>query len=93
MADIRDTDTTISNIEDYVGGNIEGIDRIDRMAFTAFLRAELEQLIKKEQRDMLKMILQSAHDQEEASGRRWSRGTFIKAMTELIDDLEQEMEQ
>lgn len=39
--------------------------------------------------ETLKMILQSAEDQEKASGRRWSRGTFILAMMELIDDLEQ----
>jgi len=39
------TDTTLDNqideIEDYVGGNIEGVDVIDRMAFTVFLRKTL----------------------------------------------------
>lgn len=36
-------DDVIFNIEDYVGGNIEGNQvGIDRMAFTVFLRSQLE---------------------------------------------------
>jgi len=38
-------DDVIFNIEDYVGGNIEGIDKIDRMGFTVFLRRQLEAVI------------------------------------------------
>ena len=34
-------DEAIFDIEDYVGGNIEGIDKVDRMAFTVFLRKTL----------------------------------------------------
>lgn len=33
----------ILEIEDYVGGNIEGIEEPDRMSFTRFLRSILEQ--------------------------------------------------
>lgn len=36
------TDNVIFNIEDYVGGNIEGIDQVDHMGFTVFLRQQLE---------------------------------------------------
>ena len=36
------TDNVIFNIEDYVGGNIEGVEQIDRMGFTVFLRNQLE---------------------------------------------------
>lgn len=56
-------------------------------------KARIKQEVVKAQIANLKMILQSAEDQEKASGRRWSRGTFILAMTELIDDLEQELEE
>lgn len=31
----------IGRIEDYVAGNIEGVEDVDRMAFTAFLREAL----------------------------------------------------
>lgn len=50
----------------------------------------LEQLIRGKQIEILQMVLDSAHDQEEASERRWSRGTFIKAIEETIDDIKNE---
>lgn len=53
-------------------------------------KADIEAYATNKTVETLKMILQSAEDQEKASGRRWSRGTFILAITELIDDLEQE---
>ena len=31
----------VDDIEDYIGGSVEGIDIIDRMALTVFLRAAL----------------------------------------------------
>ena len=36
----------IDEIEDYVGGNIEGVKKIDRMSFTRFLRSKLEKAYK-----------------------------------------------
>lgn len=41
-------DDAIFDIEDYVGGNIEGITKIDRMGFTVFLRKQLTALISSE---------------------------------------------
>ena len=38
-------DDVIFDIEDYVGGNIEGIEKIDRMGFTVFLRRQLKALV------------------------------------------------
>jgi len=37
-------DDQIFAIEDYVGGNIEGISRVDRMEFTVFLRRTLNEV-------------------------------------------------
>lgn len=31
----------LADIEDYIGGNVECVDTIDRMALTVFLRAKL----------------------------------------------------
>ena len=43
----KEKTTSVSNlidkIEDYVGGNIEGNEEIDRMGFTRFLRGVLSQ--------------------------------------------------
>lgn len=39
MADVQ---RTINAIEDYIGGNVEGIETVDRMGLTVFLRSELE---------------------------------------------------
>lgn len=38
-------DDAIFDIEDYVGGNIEGRDKVDSMGFTVFLRKTLESLV------------------------------------------------
>ena len=38
-------DDYIFRIEDYVGGNIEGVETIDRMGFTVFLRRILEEVL------------------------------------------------
>lgn len=38
-------DDVIFDIEDYVGGNIEGIEHVDHMGFTVFLRRKLEDLV------------------------------------------------
>lgn len=42
--DLRTIDDVIFEIEDYVGGNIEGQETVDRMGFTVFLRRQLEKL-------------------------------------------------
>lgn len=44
-------DGMIFDIEDYVGGNIEGVANVDRMAFTAFLRKNLTALIDSAKRE------------------------------------------
>jgi len=33
----------IDEIEDYIGGNVEGVETIDRMGLTVFLRAKLNE--------------------------------------------------
>lgn len=47
-------DGMIFDIEDYVGGNIEGVENVDRMAFTAFLRKNLTALIDSAKREAYK---------------------------------------
>lgn len=45
MKGVISMDSTIFEIEDYIGGNIEGQETIDRMALTVFLRRQLESLL------------------------------------------------
>lgn len=42
----------IDEIEDYIGGNVEGVETIDRMALTVFLRARLQAACATGQREM-----------------------------------------
>lgn len=39
----KDIDSFIFDIEDYIGGNIEGVESVDRMGLTVFLRNKLEE--------------------------------------------------
>ena len=38
-------DEYIAEIEDYIGGNVEDQETVDRMALTVFLRGQLTQLL------------------------------------------------
>lgn len=59
-------DDVIFNIEDYIGGNIEGVERVDRMGLTVFLRRQLE--------DFRTQALTSLKTEMEKKNQKVSRG-------------------
>lgn len=76
--DIR-IDDIILNIEDYVIGNIDGVDNVDYMAFTAFLREQLGYLsdhITKARINELERLGVDSMDNEDINSKafnRWSQ--------------------
>lgn len=58
MSDTRDItiDDLIFEVEDYIGGNIEGVKRIDRMGLTVFLRRMFETALEAERKRIKKAL-------------------------------------
>lgn len=81
-------DNTISNIEDYIGGNIEGVEPVDRMGLTVFLRNELESLITAHTNAEIAKVLDRAkqrfHEPIEHDGSYISISVIDKTFDELI---------
>lgn len=42
--DRYDRERVLFEIEDYIGGNVEGVEPVDRMALTVFLRSKLDKV-------------------------------------------------
>ena len=53
----KSIDDRILEIEDYIGGNVEGVENIDRMSLTVFLRRQLTQAQNEARIDELEKIM------------------------------------
>ena|ERR1039458_3288846 len=93
--DTTNIDDVIFNIEDYIGGNIEGVERIDRMGLTVFLRRELEALItlhiREAKLDELKrMNVRTMNDPDDDTNLFWYRTYTMPEFEARLKELQRE---
>jgi len=73
MSDKKTIDDLMFEIEDYVGGNIEGQDTVDRMAFTVFLRRVLNQ----QRQELIDEVRKSLPDTEMVSEEDYKQEVIV----------------
>ena len=79
----------IFEIEDYVGGNIEGLEVIDRMAFTVFLRDKLNQAILSERKRLLEEVEKLQEEVQQETGA-FKYDFIFEGIKQIINNSEDE---
>ncbi len=69
IEETAEIDDIIFKIEDYVGGNIEGVETVDRMGFTAFLRTLLTNAFTKQEEHFKQRLLEILPEEMSLSSR------------------------
>jgi len=87
-------DEVIFNIEDYVGGNIEGVEKIDRMGFTVFLRKQLTDYATQQNLELLERLkgkIDYRYATTRIVGSLGSYNAAVDDIREAITSLEKEI--
>ena len=94
---MNDIQTTINEIEDYVGGNIETTDIPDRMAFTVFLRRKLNAYARQSNLELIEGLKgklaqnQKGQFEDDAGNICWYLDDLTKALNQekkrLMEDV------
>ena len=87
-------DDYIFRIEDYVGGNIEGVETIDRMGFTVFLRRILEEVLDQTEAIFNEAILEARIDElQEIADTHGEMGVTKKFLYDRLAELRAKLEE
>ena len=74
------TQRIINNIEDYVGGNIEGVENVDHMSFTRFLRGQIEPVAEAYEREKKRdgaVAIYKNNIEYANQVRKWNKATIL----------------
>ncbi len=88
-------DDYIFEIEDYIGGNIEGVEQIDRMGLTVFLRKTLKDFEQSPAPELVRMMEEALPETPKNLDQHTSKEAFTAAIdqtrTRLTAIIEREL--